>query len=116
MRLVLTNRPADRPAKLIQPQRRLCLCKEAPGIQCTIPQKLECASMKLIRPGSRGQRNYAACRMSMLGTIGVADHPKLLHRIHWEARHLLGPRQADGVCDIASVEREILVSGPAACH
>ena len=50
----------------------------------------------------------------MFGRISVTENAELLHGIHREACHLLRPRQADSIGDVAAIEREVLISGATA--
>ena len=50
--LVLDNRPAETPAKLVAFKSILARSEKVPGVQSTISEKFERTSMKLVRAGA----------------------------------------------------------------
>jgi hypothetical protein len=64
---VLADRTPDREAELVQSQRRARGCEEVPGIESAVAQELEDTSVKRVGARPRGEADYAARRMPVLG-------------------------------------------------
>src|SRR5258708_11727968 len=79
MGLVLADRSAKRPAKLVQPGGGPSLREKVPSVENCILQRLKQAPVILVGSRARRHGDHSACRMPVFGRIIVGDHPEFLH-------------------------------------
>src|SRR5262249_12157476 len=82
--LVLLDGASQGSPKLIPLERTLDIIEEVPGIQGAVAQKLERASVPLVRPGGRHNADLPAGAFSVLGAIGVRQNVVFPHCVHTE--------------------------------
>src|ERR1700687_4780920 len=79
--LVLSNRPTDRSAKLIQVEFLGRTCEKALRIQARVPQELVQTPMKTIASGLRRKQHCWPRASSVLRGVVIGQNLKLLNRV-----------------------------------
>src|SRR5438132_2681412 len=89
-RCVPMYRAAERAAKIVLPQRRLCfpepMVEPVVDVEAVVSYVIEGAAVKVVRPGARHQRELPAGPAPVFRRIGGGLHTKLLQSIDGDKR------------------------------